>query len=67
MNGFAWYYAYVVWSAEVQVTEGKGLLAQYGRQTATAMNIGKGAYPMAYAPPMQMQGMDSAPIKLTDS
>lgn len=66
-NMWAWYLAYVVWSAEVQVAEGKGLLAQYGRHTAAEMGMGKRGAPVAYAPPMPMQGMSNAPIKLTDS
>ena len=66
-NLFSWYYAYVVWSAEVQVAEGKGLLAQYGRQTAAEMGMGKRSVPVAYSPPMPMQGMSNDPIKLTDS
>jgi hypothetical protein len=66
-NLLAWYCAYVVWSAEVQVAEGKGLLAQYGRQTAAEMGMGKRSVPVAYSPPMPMQGMSNDPIKLTDS
>lgn len=66
-NLLAWYFAYVVWSAEVQVSEGKGLLAQYGRQAAAEMGMGKRGLPVTYAPPMPMQGMSNSPIKLTDS
>lgn len=65
MIAFAHYFSYVIWSAEVQLLEGNGLMASYGRQTAASIAV-KSPYSVPYSPPVQIQGADSAPIRLTD-